>query len=219
MSIKENIERIKSEVCSSNAKIIAVSKYVSIEKMKEAYEAGLRDFAESKVNDALEKINQLPEDMKKNIKWHFIGHLQTNKVKKVVGHFDLIHSVDSYKLASNISAFAAKENLVQPILLQVNIANEEQKFGFSPQELRELFAQIIKLENIKVEGLMMMAPLSDDENLLSELFEGMSKLKLELCTNSGYAMSELSMGMSNDYLLAAQKGSTMIRVGSKIFNS
>lgn len=214
-SVRENIEKIKSEISSTNAKLIAVSKYVSIDKIKEAYEAGIRDFAESKANDALEKIEILPKD----IRWHFIGHLQTNKVKKVTGNFELIHSVDSYRLASSISAFAKNHDLVQKILLQVNLAQEEQKSGFSKQELEEDFAQIITLDNIHVEGLMMMAPYTDDKAYLGRLFEDMSNLKKELSSKHSYELKELSMGMSNDYPLAVKAGATMIRIGSKIFNS
>lgn len=214
-SVRENIEKIKSEISSTNAKLIAVSKYVSIDKIKEAYEAGIRDFAESKANDALEKIEILPKD----IRWHFIGHLQTNKVKKVTGNFELIHSVDSYRLASSISAFAKNHDLVQNVLLQVNLAQEEQKSGFSKQELEEDFAQIITLDNIHVEGLMMMAPYTDDKTYLSRLFEDMSNLKKELSSKHSYELKELSMGMSNDYPLAVKAGATMIRIGSKIFNS
>lgn len=214
-SVRENIEKIKSEISSTNAKLIAVSKYVSIDKIKEAYEAGIRDFAESKANDALEKIEILPKD----IRWHFIGHLQTNKVKKVTGNFELIHSVDSYRLASSISAFAKNHDLVQNVLLQVNLAQEEQKSGFSKQELEEDFAQIITLDNIHVEGLMMMAPYTDDKTYLSRLFEDMSNLRKELSSKHSYELKELSMGMSNDYPLAVKAGATMIRIGSKIFNS
>lgn len=214
-SVRENIEKIKSEISSTNAKLIAVSKYVSIDKIKEAYEAGIRDFAESKANDALEKIEILPKD----IRWHFIGHLQTNKVKKVTGNFELIHSVDSYRLASSISAFAKNHDLVQNVLLQVNLAQEEQKSGFSKQELEEDFAQIITLDNIHVEGLMMMAPYTDDKAYLGRLFEDMSNLKKELSSKHSYELKELSMGMSNDYPLAVKSGATMIRIGSKIFNS
>lgn len=214
-SVRENIEKIKSEISSTNAKLIAVSKYVSIDKIKEAYEAGIRDFAESKANDALEKIEILPKD----IRWHFIGHLQTNKVKKVTGNFELIHSVDSYRLASSISAFAKNHDLVQNVLLQVNLAQEEQKSGFSKQELEENFAQIITLDNIHVEGLMMMAPYTDDKAYLGRLFEDMSNLKKDLSSKHSYELKELSMGMSNDYPLAVKAGATMIRIGSKIFNS
>lgn len=214
-SVRENIEKIKSEISSTNAKLIAVSKYVSIDKIKEAYEAGIRDFAESKANDALEKIEILPKD----IRWHFIGHLQTNKVKKVTGNFELIHSVDSYRLASSISAFAKNHDLVQNVLLQVNLAQEEQKSGFSKQELEEDFAQIITLDNIHVEGLMMMAPYTNDKAYLGRLFEDMSNLKKELSSKHSYELKELSMGMSNDYPLAVKAGATMIRIGSKIFNS
>ena len=214
-SVRENIEKIKSEISSTNAKLIAVSKYVSIDKIKEAYEAGIRDFAESKANDALEKIEILPKD----IRWHFIGHLQTNKVNKVTGNFELIHSVDSYRLASSISPFAKNHDLVQNVLLQVNLAQEEQKSGFSKQELEEDFAQIITLDNIHVEGLMMMAPYTDDKAYLGRLFEDMSNLKKELSSKHSYELKELSMGMSNDYPLAVKAGATMIRIGSKIFNS
>lgn len=214
-AVKENIEKIKDEIDSTQAKLIAVSKYVSLEKIVEAYDAGIRDFAESKAIDAIEKINQLPKD----IRWHFIGHLQTNKVKKVTGRFELIHSVDSYKLASSISAFAKSLGITQKILLQLNLANEEQKSGFSKTEIKKTFGDILKLENIKVEGLMMMAPYTNDEDYLYGLFKELSELKKELSSKFSYEMKELSMGMSNDYAQAVKAGSTMIRIGSKLFNS
>jgi pyridoxal phosphate enzyme (YggS family) len=216
-TIADNINNIRDELKGYEGRIIAVSKYVTAQDMVEAYQAGIRDFAESKAIDALEKINSLPEDMKKDCTWHFIGHLQTNKVKKVVGNFEFIHSVDSLKLAKTISEFAKEKGLTQKILLQVNIADEETKFGFSSEELFAGFADVIKLENISVEGLMTMAPYTGDESYLASLFKGVKELKNKLECSSGYSLKELSMGMSNDYFIAAKEGSTMIRVGTKIF--
>lgn len=216
-SIADNIKNIRDELSGYKGRVIAVSKYVSVQDMQEAYDAGLRDFAESKAQDALAKIDSLRDDIKEDCIWHFIGHLQTNKVKKVVGNFDFIHSVDSLKLVRVINDLASEKGLVQKILLQVNIADEESKFGFSSEELFEVFPEIIKLENISVEGLMMMAPFCGDEAYLLSLFRGVKMLKEKLEGAFGLSLIELSMGMSNDYLLAAKEGSTMVRIGTKIF--
>ncbi|MDD3419994.1 MAG: YggS family pyridoxal phosphate-dependent enzyme [Candidatus Gastranaerophilales bacterium] len=215
--IADNIKNIRDELNGYQGRIIAVSKYVDAQDMVQAYEAGIRDFAESKAQDALVKIESLPKDMEKDCTWHFIGHLQTNKVKKVVGNFEYIHSVDSLKLAETISVFAKEKGLTQKILLQVNIADEETKFGFSSKELFEALPKIIKLENIQVEGLMTMAPYTGDDAYLASLFHQVKELKEKLECNFGLSLKELSMGMSNDYVIAAKEGSTMLRVGTKIF--
>ncbi len=216
-TIADNIKQIRDELGGYEGRIIAVSKYVTAQKMHEAYEAGVRDFAESKVKDALTKIETLPKEIRDNCIWHFIGHLQTNKVKNVIGNFDYIHSVDSLKLAQIINDLAKDRGLIQKILLQVNISDEETKFGFSSKELFEVFPEIFKLENISVEGLMMMAPYLNDETTLTSLFREMKTLKYKLECDFSFTLKELSMGMSNDYKVAIQESSTMVRIGTKIF--
>lgn len=215
-TVTANLADLRNEIAPCKPVIIAVTKYFGAEKLVEAYEAGLRNFAENRVADALEKFGNLPEEIKQNSTFHLIGHLQTNKVKKAVGHFDLIQSVDSLKLAELVSNEAQKQGIVQKILLQVNNANEENKSGFEKRVLKEVFGEIISLEGIKVEGLMNIAPITD-ENTLDFLFEDMKNFKEELEKDFSYPMKELSMGMSGDYKTALRHGATMIRLGRKLF--
>ena len=210
MQIRKDIEPCKP-------KIIAVTKYYGREAIIGAYEAGLRDFGESHAIEACEKIDSLPEDIKNNSTFHFIGHLQTNKVKYVIKTFEYIHSVDSLKLAQCISKHAKSEGKVQKIFLQVNNANEEQKFGFSKNTLFEVFQQMQKLDNIKIVGVMNMAPLGEDESELNRLFSEIRQIKDELNTRFGCDLKEISMGMSQDYRIAAVQGSTMLRIVRKLF--
>ncbi len=216
-TVRQNLLRIQEEIAPYTPNIIAVTKYFDESAMINAYNAGLRNFAESRVIEAIEKINNLPADVKNNSKFHFIGHLQTNKVKKVIGHFDYIHSVDSYKLAKVISDEACHAEKVQKILLQVNNANEEQKFGFSKEEIFEVFNSIKELPNIEICGLMNMAPLGAQEEELNYLFEDILQIKLRLEKEFNYKLKELSMGMSQDYKIAVKHGATMLRIGRKLF--
>ncbi len=215
-TVAANLADLRNEIAPCKPVIIAVTKYFGAEKLVEAYEAGLRNFAENRVADALEKFGNLPDEIKQNSTFHLIGHLQTNKVKKAVGHFDLIQSVDSLKLAELVSNEAQKQGIVQKILLQVNNANEENKSGFEKGVLKEVFGEIIRLEGIKVEGLMNIAPIAD-EDTLDFLFEDMKNFKDELEKDFSYPMKELSMGMSGDYKTALRHGATMIRLGRKLF--
>lgn len=215
-TVTANLADLRNEIAPCKPVIIAVTKYFGAEKLVEAYEAGLRNFAENRVADALEKFGNLPEEIKQNSTFHLIGHLQTNKVKKAVGHFDLIQSVDSLKLAELVSNEAQKQGIVQKILLQVNNANEENKSGFEKGVLKEVFGEIISLGGIKVEGLMNIAPITD-ESTLDFLFEDMKNFKEELEKDFSYPMKELSMGMSGDYKTALKHGATMIRLGRKLF--
>ena len=208
-TVRQNLLRIQEEIAPYTPNIIAVTKYFDESAMIDAYNAGLRNFAESRVIEAIEKINNLPTDVKNNSKFHFIGHLQTNKVKKVIGHFDYIHSVDSYKLAKVISDEACHAEKVQKILLQVNNANEEQKFEF--------FNSIKELPNIEICGLMNMAPLGATDEELNYLFEDILQIKLKLEKEFNYKLKELSMGMSQDYKIAVKHGATMLRIGRKLF--
>ena len=215
--VRANLLQIQEDIAPYKPNIIAVTKYFDENAMIEAYNAGLRDFAESRANEAVEKINNLPTDVRNNSKFHFIGHLQTNKVKKVVPNFDYIHSVDSLKLAKAISDEAKAIGKVQKILLQVNNANEEQKFGFSKDEIFEEFPKIKALPSIEVAGIMNMAPLGASEEELNKLFGDVFNIKKELEKVFNCELKELSMGMSQDYKIAVKNGSTMLRIGRKLF--
>ncbi len=216
-TVQQNLLRIQEDIAPYTPNIIAVTKYFDESAIIDAYNAGLRNFAESRVIEAIEKINNLPADVKNNSKFHFIGHLQTNKVKKVVGHFDYIHSVDSYKLAKVISDEACNLSKIQKILLQVNNANEEQKFGFSKNEIFDVFISIAELPNLEICGLMNMAPLGATDEELDYLFEDILQIKLKLEKEFNYKLKELSMGMSQDYKIAVKHGATMLRIGRKLF--
>jgi len=209
--IKFNLLKIKDKADKYKAKIVAVSKYYSTDKMIEAYECGIRDFGESRLPEAVKKINSLDDEMNSDCIYHLIGHLQSNKVKWAVGFFKLIHSVDSVNLASEISKKASELGIKQEILIQVNNSGEEQKFGIAPSQLENMIEHISKLENIELKGLMNVAPLTDDRKLIKKLFDEMFKLK------EMYGLSELSMGMSNDYEIALDSGATIIRPGRILF--
>lgn len=215
--VRANLLQIQEDIAPYKPNIIAVTKYFDENAMIEAYNAGLRDFAESRVIEAVEKINNLPTEIRNNSKFHFIGHLQTNKVKKVVPNFDYIHSVDSLKLASVISEDAKAIGKVQKILLQVNNANEDQKFGFSKEEIFNEFPKIRTLPSIEIAGIMNMAPLGASEDELDKLFADVLNIKKGLEDEFNCELKELSMGMSQDYKVAVKHGSTMLRIGRKLF--
>ena len=210
--VETNLLRLKEEIVPYTPRIIAVTKYYDVSAILEAYEAGLRDFGESRANDAISKIESLPLDVRRESKFHFIGHLQTNKASKVVRYFDYIQSVDSLHLAEVISESAENLGKIQDILLQVNISGEVQKYGFEENELLSCICEL------RINGLMCMAPLGADDALLDEVFSKAKLLKDRL--NQEYEMDliELSMGMSDDYNRAVVNGATMIRVGRLLFN-
>lgn len=216
-TIKKNLLQIQEEIAPSKPRIIAVTKYFAKEAIIEAYNAGLRDFGESRVIEASEKIQSLPQEVRENSTFHLIGHLQTNKVKHAVKVFDYIHSVDSVKLAQSISQHASEIGKVQKVLIQVNNANEEQKFGFSQDEVFEAFEQIRQLEALEIVGIMNMAPFGADEDELAKLFSEIVEIRNKLEEKFNCELKEISMGMSQDYKIAAEKGSTMLRVGRKLF--
>lgn len=216
-TVRENLLQIQEDIAPYKPNIIAVTKYFDENAMVEAYNAGMRDFAESRAIEAVEKINNLPTEIRNNSNFHFIGHLQTNKVKKVVQNFDYIHSVDSLKLAKAISDEAQAIGKIQKILLQVNNANEEQKFGFSKEEIFEEFSKIKALSSIEIVGIMNMAPLGASEEELNKLFADVYNIKKELEKEFNCELKELSMGMSQDYKVAVRHGSTMLRIGRKLF--
>lgn len=215
--IRKNFLQIQEEIAPYSLNIIAVTKYFDESAIEAAYRVGLRNFGESRAVEAVEKIQRLSDELKKNSKFHFIGHLQTNKVKKVIGTFDLIHSVDSYKLAEVISEGALKYGKVQDILLQLNNAGEVQKFGYSKENLFEDFPKIKALKGVKVRGLMNMAPLGADDKTLESLFTDVVSVRDELQNKFYCELKDISMGMSQDYKIAARCGSTMLRIGRKLF--
>ena len=219
MSIQENIRKLEAEI-PGHVAIIAVSKRKPVEDIMQAYQAGHRIFGENRVQELIEKQPLLPGD----INWHMIGHLQTNKVKYIAGFVDMIHSVDSLKLALAIDREADKTGRVIPVLLQVHIADEESKFGFSEDELNSLLdsQELSVLRNIRIDGLMGMATYTEDlEKIRSEfryLGEVFSRVKNAYFAGSDH-FRQISMGMSGDYEIAIEEGSTMIRVGSVIFGA
>ena len=215
--IKKNVEDLKKELGGFNGRIIAAVKYVDAQKTLEAYNAGLRDFGENRVQDALERFPLLPEEMIKNSTWHFIGHLQSNKVRKVVGTFDYIHSVDSFDIAKNISRVATEMGIVQNILIEVNISGENSKYGFTEKEIFENFENLTKLDGIKVVGLMTVAPSTSNGVFLQKVFTNLNELSYNIRRKYHVELNELSMGMSSDYKEAIEAGSTMIRLGKRIF--
>ena len=212
-TIQKNYNRILKIVDGKNVRIVAVTKYYDENAIINAYRAGLRDFGESRALESVEKINKLDDEIRQKSTYHFIGHLQTNKVKHVVGFFDYIHSVDSLKVAKEIAKCAAEKGIVQKILIQVNVADEKSKFGIAPLQTDDLIKEISKLDSLKIEGLMNIAPLIDDEKELRKYFSQMRKLK------ERYGLKELSMGMSNDFKIALEEGATIIRLGRTLFKN
>lgn len=217
MSIKNNIERLK-ETLPQGCSLIAVSKTQPFEKVQEAYHAGQRVFGENKAQELTQKYEIMPKD----IQWHMIGHLQSNKVKYVAPFVHLIHSVDSFKLLLEIDKQGLKNNRVIHCLLQIHIADEETKFGFSETEAIELLQgdALKSLSHVKIVGLMGMATLTEDTNKIRSEFKVLKSLFERAKLISGFKnvdMKELSMGMSSDYKIAVEAGSTMVRVGTAIF--
>lgn len=215
--VKENLQEIQKNIAHSKIKIIAVTKYFGLDAILAGYEVGLRNFGESRALDAIDKINKLPEEVRQNSTFHFIGHLQSNKAEKVVKYFDIIHSVDSLKIAKAISEAACRLNKKEKVLLQLNNAEEEQKSGYSKENLKNEFKEIKALEGIEVIGLMNMAPLGAGEKELERLFKDVREFRDELEKEFNVTLPELSMGMSNDYKIALKEGATIIRIGRKLF--
>ena len=205
--IKDNIDKIRKEI-PDDITLVAVSKTKSNEEIKEAYDLGIKDFGENYIQELTKKMDTLPKD----IKWHMIGHLQTNKVKELVKrNIYLIESVDSIKLAKEINKEAIKNNKIINILIEVNISNDVNKTGISLQELETLVNQVTKLDNIRLKGLMAVAKNTDDVNIIRQEFRQMKTLQ------DKYKLEFLSMGMSHDYRIAIEEGANIIRIGTKIF--
>ena len=217
MTTENNLNKVLSSL-PIGVKLIAVSKTKSNESIMEAYQAGQRRFGENKVQELVGKWETLPKD----IEWHFIGHLQSNKVRFIAPFISLIHAIDSFKILKAVDDEAKRAGKVIPCLIQVHIATEETKFGFSADEAIQLFQnkEVSELKNIMITGVMGMATYTDDEDLISEEFSTLTilfqKIKEDFFQNDPN-FCEISMGMSQDYHLAIENGSTMVRVGSSIF--
>ena len=222
--ITENLEQVRKnidEACRMAGRdpkevtLIAVSKTKPVSMLKEAYDAGARCFGENKVQEIMDKHPQLPED----IQWHMIGHLQRNKVKYIVDKVSMIHSVDSLRLAQTIEQEAAKHNVCVPVLLEVNVAQEESKFGLKMDEVLPLIETIADFPYIKVQGLMTIAPYVENAEDNRDFFRQLKKLSVDIEAKNinNVSMSVLSMGMTGDYQVAVQEGATMVRVGTGIF--
>lgn len=216
-TIQAKIKEVLAEL-PAGVRLVAVSKFHPVEALEEAYAAGQRIFGESHVQEMTQKYEALP----KNIEWHFIGHLQTNKVKYMAPYVSLIHAIDSYRLLAEVNKQAAKVGRVIPCLLQIHVAQEETKFGFTFDECRQLLAdgEWRKLEHVQLAGIMGMASNVDDAQQIQQEFCSLNEFFKEIkqtyfATDDRFC--ELSMGMSHDYPLAVEAGSTLVRVGSKIF--
>jgi len=213
--ITYNLEKIKQQI-PLNVQLVVVSKYRPIEQLMEVYNTGQRDFAENRVQELLGKFQEMPKD----IKWHLIGHLQSNKVKIIVGFVHLIHSLDSVELAIEIDKQAAKINRVIPVLLQFHVAQEDSKFGIKPIDAEIICKQILELPFIEIKGIMGMASFTEDESLIRKEFQLLKSIFENL--KEKFFMDKLgfdtiSMGMSSDFKIAIEVGSNLVRVGSLVF--
>ena len=224
--LKENLKTVEERIQSACKKagrkreeitLIAVSKTKPPHMLQEAYDLGVRIFGENKVQEIREKYEVLPKD----IDWHMIGHLQRNKVKYIVDKVAMIHSVDSLRLAETIEKEAAKKAVIVPILIEVNVAQEESKFGLKPEEVLPLIEQISDFSHIQIKGLMTIAPYVDNAEENREIFRELKKLSVDIAAKNinNVTMSVLSMGMTGDYMVAVQEGATMVRVGTGIFGA
>jgi len=222
MSVAENLERVRSRIADAaknsgrpedDVTLVAVSKTWPVEPIRDVFDAGQRVFGENKVQEILEKVDPLPDE----IDWHLIGHLQKNKTRKVLPHCACIHSVDSPGLAEQIGRIAGELGLVPRILIQVNVASDDAKFGFPVGVVRERFADILAIENLEVAGLMTVPSYDADPEKVRPFFAKLRELRDGLASEHGVALSELSMGMSHDFEVAIEEGATLVRVGSAIF--
>ncbi|MDF9794786.1 pyridoxal phosphate enzyme (YggS family) [Catalinimonas alkaloidigena] len=219
MSVAKNLEELRAKVSSYPCTLVAVSKTKPVEMLEEAYKAGVRDFGENKVQELVDKYEQLPKD----IQWHMIGHLQRNKVKYITPFVHMIHSVDSARLLKEIEKQARKEERVVDCLLQMHIAEEESKYGLSEEELFEILngEMLAKARYVRIKGLMGMATFTENEQQIRKEFKSLKrifeKVKADQQLPQNVEIKELSMGMSGDYQIALEEGSTMLRIGTTIF--
>jgi pyridoxal phosphate enzyme (YggS family) len=220
MDIKANLEQVKKSFQNPSCKLIAVSKTKPLADLQAAYAAGIRDFGENKVQEIQAKQPEMPADTR----WHMIGHLQSNKIKYIAPFIHLIHGVDSFKLLVEIDKQGKKINRPIPVLLQIHIATEESKFGFDIDELEAMLAspEFTNLTHVQIQGLMGMASFTENQDQIRTEFRGLKQLyeDLKKCALPSFVnLHELSMGMSGDYQIAQEEGSTMVRIGSSIFGA
>ena len=224
--LKENLQEVEKRIAAAcmragrrreDVTLIAVSKTKPVDMLREAYDLGIRVFGENKVQELTEKYDRLPED----IRWHMIGHLQTNKVKYIVGKTELIHSVDSLKLAEMIEKESQKHGCVTDILVEVNVAEEESKFGLRMEEVIPFIEKIVQYPHINVRGLMTIAPFVENPEENRTIFADLHKLYVDIKEKNidNGTVSILSMGMTNDYEVAIEEGATMVRIGTGIFGA
>ena len=222
--LAENLKDVERKICEAckranrnreDVTLIAVSKTKPVSMLNEVYHEGIRCFGENKVQELTEKYDQLPEDTR----WHLIGHLQRNKVKYIVDKVELIHSVDSFRLAETIEQEAMKKNVIANILIEVNVAEEESKFGVKVDEVVPLIQEIAKFPHIRIKGLMTIAPYVENPEENRNVFACLRKLSVDIAEKNidNVSVEILSMGMTNDYQVAIEEGATMIRVGTGIF--
>lgn len=222
--IEENLSRLRAKIFKAcekvkrnpqEIKIVAVTKNVSVEKIKQAIDCGIEIIGENKVQEAQAKYGQID----KKVLWHLVGHLQTNKVKKALEIFELIQSVDSLKLALEINRLAKEKNKIFPILIEVNTSGEPTKYGVKPEQTENLIKEMQGLENLNIKGLMTVGPLSDDKEKVRQAFRQLREIyeKLERVKMSNLKLEHLSMGMSSDFEEALEEGSNMLRIGTAIF--
>lgn len=222
--INENLKDVEERIQAAcrrvgrpekDVTLVAVSKTKPVEMLKEVYETGIRVFGENKVQELVDKYEVMPKD----IKWQMIGHLQRNKVKYIIDKVDLIHSVDSIRLLETINKEAAKKGRIVKVLLEVNVAREESKFGLLPEEVLDFVDEISRFQNVEVHGLMTIAPFVDDPEQNREHFANLRKLFVDIREKNinNVIMNVLSMGMTNDFEVAIEEGATMVRVGTAIF--
>lgn len=221
-SIAENLERVHERIEQAATKsgrsvddieLIAISKTHAAEKVREAYAAGQTLFGESRVQEARAKIPELPA----NLRWHFVGHLQKNKIRYALPLFEMIHSVDSLALAEDINRIAEEEGMHPRVLLEVNVAGEGSKFGFKPEKLREQMEALLALPRLSILGLMTIPPLAKDAEASRKYFVALRELRDRLQTSFRVDLAQLSMGMTNDFAIAVEEGATLVRVGTAIF--
>ena len=219
VQVQKNIEESCGNVNRDPGEVtlIAVSKTKPVEMLREAYDAGARVFGENKVQEIVDKYDHMPSD----VKWHMIGHLQRNKVKYIVDKVAMIHSVDSFRLAETIEKEAAKKNVTVPILIEVNVAQEESKYGLKPEEVLPFIEEIADFSHIQIKGLMTIAPYVENAEENRRIFRELKKLSVDIAAKNinNVIMSVLSMGMTGDYMVAVQEGATMVRVGTGIFGA
>ncbi len=221
-TIAENLERVREQIAQATAKagragdeiqLVAITKTHDAEKVREAIEAGQILFGESRVQEARAKIPELPS----NLRWHFVGHLQKNKIRHALPLFEMIHSVDSLALAEDINRIAEEEGLHPRVLLEVNVAGEGSKFGFHPEKLRTEMEALLALPRLSIEGLMTIPPIAEEAEASRKYFVDLRELRDALEKDFDLKLQQLSMGMTNDFAIAAEEGATLVRVGTAIF--